>query len=165
MNYFMSKIIPTVTAADNADNDVAFDWTVITNNSSPDGQAIKLESACVLDMNDGVQPIDLFFCRGSISGVTPTAPTADQRLGVADAVVDITVAEALAVDVFGHISMTVSEGDILTGTVLTKTNIGLVMQPHPYTNNLYVAGVWRGDPATAGSGAVTNMQVYLGFSY
>ena len=30
MNYFMSKIIPTVTAADNGDNDVAFDWTEIT---------------------------------------------------------------------------------------------------------------------------------------
>ena len=163
--YFLSKIIPTVTAADNDDNDVVFDWTEITNNSSPMGKAVKLESACILDMNDGAQPIDLFFCRGSISGVTPAAPTSGQQLGAADAVVDITVAEALAVDVFGHVSITIAEGDILTGTVLTKTNIGLVMQPHPYTNNLYVAGVWRGDPATAGGGAVTNMQVYLGFSY
>ena len=163
--YFLSKIIPTVTAADNGDNDVVFNWTEITNNSSPTGQAVKLESACVLDMNDGVQPIDLFFCRGSISGTTPAAPTSGQQLGAADAVVDITVAEALAIDVFGHISLTISEGDLVTGTALTKTNIGLVMQPHPYTNNLYVAGVWRGDPATAGSGAVTNMQVYLGFSY
>ena len=165
MNYFMSKIIPTVTAADNDDNDVAFDWTEITNNSSPTGQAVKLESACVLDMNDGAVALDLFFCRGSISGITPAAPTAGQRLGAADAVVDITVAEALAIDVFGCINMTISEGDLITGTTYTKTNIGLVMQPHPYTNNLYVAGVWRGDPATAGSGAVTNMQVYLGFSY
>ena len=163
MNYFMSKIIPTVTAADNDDNDVAFDWTEITNNSSITGQAVKLESACVLDMNDGAAPMDLFFCRGSNSGITPAAPTSGQQLGAADAVVDITVAEALAVDVFGHISMTVSEGDILTGTVLTKTNIGLVMQPHPYTNNLYVAGVWRGNPAEAT--AATSMQVYLGFSY
>ena len=163
MNYFMSKIIPTVTAADNDDDDVAFDWTEITNNSSPTGQAVKLESACVLDMNDGAVAIDLFFCRGSISGITPAAPTAGQRLGAVDAVVDITVAEALAVDVFGHISMTISEGDILTGTVLTKTNIGLVMQPHPYTNNLYVAGVWRGNPAEAT--AATSMHVYLGFSY
>ena len=163
MNYFMSKIIPTVTAADNDDNDVAFDWTEITNHSSPTGQAVKLESACVLDMNDGAAAIDLFFCRGSISGVTPAAPTSGQQLGAADAVVDITVAEALAVDVFGHISMEISEGDILTGTVLTKTNIGLVMQPHPYTNNLYVAGVWRGNPAEATDAA--SMQVYLGFSY
>ena len=31
--YFLSKIIPTVTAADNADNDVVFNWTEITNNS------------------------------------------------------------------------------------------------------------------------------------
>ena len=163
--YFLSKITPTVTAADNDDNDVAFDWTEITNNSSPTGQAVKLESACVLDMNDGAVALDLFFCRGSISGITPAAPTAGQRLGAADAVVDITVAEALAIDVFGCINMTISEGDLITGTTYTKTNIGLVMQPHPYTNNLYVAGVWRGDPATAGSGAVTNMQVYLGFSY
>ena len=163
MNYFMSKIIPTVTAADNDDNDVAFNWTEITNNSSTTGQAVKLVSACVLDMNDGAVAIDLFFCRGSISGITPAAPTAGQQLGAADAVVDITVAEALAVDVFGHISMTVSEGDIVTGTVLTKTNIGLVMQPHPYTNNLYVAGVWRGNPAEATDAA--SMQVYLGFSY
>ena len=163
MNYFMSKIIPTVTAPDNDDDDVAFDWTEITNHSSPTGQAVKLESACVLDMNDGAVAIDLFFCRGSISGVTPAAPTSGQQLGAADAVVDITVAEALAVDVFGHISMTISEGDILTGTVLTKTNIGLVMQPHPHTNNLYVAGVWRGNPAEAT--AATSMQVYLGFSY
>jgi len=161
--YFLSKITPTVTAADNDDNDVAFDWTEITNHSSPTGQAVKLESACVLDMNDGAVALDLFFCRGSISGITPAAPTAGQRLGAVDAVVDITVAEALAVDVFGHISMTISEGDILTGTVLTKTNIGLVMQPHPYTNNLYVAGVWRGNPAEATDAA--SMQVYLGFSY
>ena len=166
MNYFMSKIIPAVTAADNADDDVIFNWTVIPNNSSTTGQAVKLESACVLDMNDaGAFPMDLFFCRGSISGVTPAAPTAGQRLGAADDVVDITVAEALAIDVFGCINMTISEGDLITGTTYTKTNIGLVMQPHPYTNNLYVAGVWRGGPATAGSGAVTNMQVYLGFSY
>ena len=161
--YFLSKITPTVTAADNDDNDVAFDWTEITNHSSPTGQAVKLESACVLDMNDGAVALDLFFCRGSISGITPAAPTAGQRLGAVDAVVDITVAEALAVDVFGHISMTISEGDILTGTILTKTNIGLVMQPHPYTNNLYVAGVWRGNPAEATDAA--SMQVYLGFSY
>ena len=163
--YFLSKIIPTVTAADNGDNDVVFNWTEITNNSSPTGQAVKLESACVLDMNDGAAAIDLFFCRGSISGITPAAPTSGQQLGAADAVVDITVAEALAIDVFGCINMTISEGDLITGTTYTKTNIGLVMQPHPYTNNLYVAGVWRGDPATAGTGAVTNMQVYLGFSY
>ena len=161
--YFLRKITPTVTAADNDDNDVAFNWTEITNHSSPTGQAVKLESACVLDMNDGAVALDLFFCRGSISGITPAAPTSGQQLGAADAVVDITVAEALAVDVFGHISMTISEGDILTGTVLTKTNIGLVMQPHPYTNNLYVAGVWRGNPAEATDAA--SMQVYLGFSY
>ena len=163
MNYFMSKIIPTVTAADNDDNDVAFNWTEITNNSSTTGQAVKLESACVLDMNDGAVAIDLFFCRGSISGVTPAAPTSGQQLGAADAVVDITVAEALAIDVFGCINMTISEGDLITGTTYTKTNIGLVMQPHPYTNNLYVAGVWRGNPAEAT--AATSMQVYLGFSY
>ena len=161
--YFLSKIIPAVTAADNDDNDVVFNWTVITNNSSPTGQAVKLESACVLDMNDGAVAIDLFFCRGSISGVTPAAPTSGQQLGAADAVVDITVAEALAIDVFGCINMTISEGDLITGTTYTKTNIGLVMQPHPYTNNLYVAGVWRGNPAEAT--AATSMQVYLGFSY
>ena len=161
--YFLSKIIPTVTAADNDDNDVVFNWTEITNNSSSTGQAVKLESAMILDMNDGVQPIDLFFCRGSISGVTPAAPTSGQQLGAADAVVDITVAEALAIDVFGCINMTISEGDLITATTYTKTNIGLVMQPHPYTNNLYVAGVWRGDPAEATS--ATSMQVYLGFSY
>ena len=161
--YFLSKIIPAVTAADNGDNDVVFNWTEITNNSSSTGQAVKLESAMILDMNDGVQPIALFFCRGSISGVTPAAPTAGQQLGAADAVVDITVAEALAIDVFGCINMTISEGDLITGTTYTKTNIGLVMQPHPYTNNLYVAGVWRGNPAEATDAA--SMQVYLGFSY
>ena len=165
MNYFMSKIIPAVVVADHADNDVVFNWTEITNNSSSTGQAVKLESACVLDMNDSlVASMDLYFCRGTISGVTPSAPSAGHILGAIDGVLDITAAEALVIDIFGHITMAVSEGDLLTGVVLTKTNIGLVMQPHPYTNSLYVAGVWRGNPAEA-TGAVTNMQVYLGFSY
>ena len=97
-SYKLIKIQPAVTAADNDDNDVIFDWTEIPNFSSGRGMAALLESVALMDRNDtghGLAPsFDLYFCRGSYVNNTASAPTSAQRLGAADAVVDITGAEA-----------------------------------------------------------------------
>ena len=108
---------------------------------------------------------DLFFCRGSFVNNTASAPTSAQRLGAADAVVDITGAEAKAIEVCGHINMTSTEGDLLTGSVVTKSNIGLVLEPHPGATSIYVAGVYRFNPAdtSTGSDATDGLDFYFGF--
>ena len=166
--YKIIKIQPAVTAADNADNDVIFDWTEIPNFSSGRGMAALLESVALMDRNDtgpGSVSFDLFFCRGSFVNNTASAPTSAQRLGAADAVVDITGAEAKAVEVCGHINMTSTEGDLLTGSVVTKSNIGLVLEPHPDSTSIYVAGVYRFNPAdtSTGSDATDGLDFYFGF--
>ena len=56
---------------------------------------------------------------------------------------------------------TLSEGDLLTAYGITKTNIGLILQPALNSNTIYMAGVWRGDPAA--TGATNTLDVYLGF--
>ena len=166
--YKIIKIQPAVTAADNADNDVIFDWTEIPNFSSGRGMAALLESVALMDRNDagpGSVSFDLYFCRGSYVNNTASAPTSAQRLGAADAVVDITGAEAKAIEVCGHINMTATEGDLLTGSVVTKSNIGLVLEPHPGSTSIYVAGVYRFNPAdtSTGSDATDGLDFYFGF--
>ena len=167
-SYKIIKIQPAVTAADNADNDVIFDWTEIPNFSSGRGMGALLESVALMDRNDtgpGSVSFDLFFCRGSFVNNTASAPTSAQRLGAADAVVDITGAEAKAIEVCGHINMTSTEGDLLTGSVVTKSNIGLVLSPHSGATSIYVAGVYRFNPAdtSTGSDATDGLDFYFGF--
>ena len=167
-SYKLIKIQPAVTAADNADNDVIFDWTEIPNFSSGRGIAALLESVALMDRNDAGPAsvsFDLYFCRGSYVNNTASAPTSAQRLGAADAVVDITGAEAKAIEVCGHINMTSTEGDLLTGSVVTKSNIGLVLEPHPGSTSIYVAGVYRFNPAdtSTGSDAADGLDFYFGF--
>jgi len=162
------KVTPTVTAADNADNDVIFDWTEIPGASRAPGLGVMLQSIALLDSNDngpGSVVIDIVFCRGSISGGTSAAPTTAQQLGAADAVVDITKAEMKAVEICGHVNMTSTEGDLILGSTVTSSNIGLVMQPHPDSTSLYVAGVWRFNPAdmSAAGALTTGLDFYFGF--
>ena len=167
-SYKIIKVQPAVTAADNADNDVIFDWTEIPNFSSGRGIGALLESVALMDRNDagpGSVSFDLYFCRGSYAGNVSAAPTSAQQLGAADAVVDITGAEAKAIEVCGHINMTSTEGDLLTGSVVTKSNIGLVLEPHPGSTSIYVAGVYRFNPAdtSTGSDATDGLDIYFGF--
>ena len=44
------KVQPTMTADDNADNDVAFDWTAISDFSTEKGLASTLQSVAILDL-------------------------------------------------------------------------------------------------------------------
>ena len=157
------KIQPTMTADDNADNDVAFDWTAVTGASSEKGMATMLQSVAMLDADDSAAPIELVFCIGS--DADGTAPTAAQGLvggaTAGSAAVDITAAEAQAVQICGNVQMTLAEGDLILAQAITKTNIGLLLQPAANSNTIYVGGIWRGDPAS--TGATGTMDIYLGF--
>ena len=152
-----------MTADDNADNDVAFDWTAIENVSGANGMATTLKSVAILDADDSAAPIELVFCIGS--DADGTAPTAAQGLvggaTAGSAAVDITAAEAQAVQICGNVQMTLAEGDLILAQAITKTNIGLLLQPAANSNTIYVGGIWRGDPAS--TGAVDTLDIYLGF--
>ena len=152
------KIQPTITADDNDDNHTAFNWTEIPGACSEKGVATMLQSVGILDADDSGAPLELVFSVGQSDG---SAPSGAQKLGHSSSVVDITAAEAQAVQICGSVQMTLAEGDLLTAQVITKTNIGLVMQPHVTSDSLYVSGVWRGDPAT--TGATDSLDIYLGF--
>ena len=156
------KVQPVMTADDNADNDVAFDWTAV-NISTEKGLASMLQSVAILDADDSAAALELVFCIGS--DADGTAPTAAQGLvggsGAGSAVVDITAAEAQAVQVCGNIQMTLSEGDFLTAYGITKTNIGLILQPAVNSNTIYMGGIWRSEPAA--TGGTGTLDVYLGF--
>ena len=167
-SYKIIKVQPAVTAADNADNDVMFNWTELANFTNTRGLGALLQSVVLMDRNDAGPAsvsFDLYFCRGSYVNNTASAPTSAQQLGAADAVVDITGAEAKAIEVCGHINMTSTEGDLLTGSVVTASNIGLVLAPHPDSTSIYVAGVYRFNPAdtSTGSDATDGLDFYFGF--
>lgn len=152
------KITPTIATDDNDDNHVAFNWTEIPNACSEKGVATMLQSVAILDADDSGAPLELIFAVGQTDG---TAPSPAQKLGHSSSVVDITSAEAQAVQICGNVQMTLTEGDLLTAQVITTTNIGLVMQPHVTSDSLYVAGVWRGDPSTTAS--ADSLDIFLGF--
>ena len=105
------KITPTMTADDNADNDVAFDWITVPDVFQDNGVGAILQSVAILDGYDFGEAIELVFCRGGDDD--GTAPTSAQGLlggaGTGSAVVDITQAEAQALEICGHINMTYSE--------------------------------------------------------
>ena len=157
------KVSPVMTADDNADNDVAFDWTAVSGISTEKGLATMLQSVAILDADDSAAALELVFCIGS--DADGTAPTAAQGLvggaGAGSAVVDITGAEAQAVQICGNIQMPLSEGDLLTAYAITVANIGLVLQPAANSNTIYMGGIWRSEPAA--TGATGTLDIYLGF--
>ena len=159
------KVQPTFTADDNADNDVAFEWTEIPNAFSSKGRASTLQSIFILDGYDFAEAIEFVFCRGG--DADGTAPTAAQGLvdgsGTGSAAVDITQAEAAAVEICGHYNPTYTEGDLLTARMSTNSNIGLVMSPRVNSTSLYVGGIWRDNPTTFDSLATGLMDIYFGF--
>jgi len=156
------KVSPVMTADDNADNDVAFDWTAVPI-STENGLATMLQSVAILDADDSAAALELVFCIGS--DADGTAPSAAQGLiggaGAGSAVVDITGAEAQAVQICGNIQMPLSEGDLLTAYAITVANIGLILQPAVNSKTIYMGGIWRSDPAA--TGAVDTLDIYLGF--
>ena len=160
------KVQPVFTADDNADNDVAFDWTSFTLGTE-NGVGAVLESVTILDGYDFGEAIELVFCRGGDDdGTAPT--TAQGLIGGAtagSAVVDITQAETQAVEICGHVNMTYSEGDLLTARMATNTNIGLVLSPRANSKIMYIGGIWRANPTTFDSLSTTLMDIYLGFRY
>ena len=157
------KVQPVMTADDNADNDVAFDWTAISGVSTEKGLATMLQSVAILDADDSAAALELVFCIGS--DADGTAPTAAQGLvggaGAGSAVVDITAAEAQAVQICGNVQMPLSEGDLILAYAITVANIGLVLQPAANSNTIYMGGIWRSDPAS--TGATGTLDIYLGF--
>ena len=157
------KVQPVMTADDNADNDVAFDWTAISGVSTEKGLATMLQSVAILDADDSAAALELVFCIGS--DADGTAPTSAQGLvggaGAGSAVVDITAAEAQAVQICGNVQMPLSEGDLILAYAITVANIGLVIQPAANSNTIYMGGIWRSDPAS--TGATGTLDIYLGF--
>ena len=157
------KVPPVMTADDNADNDVAFDWTAISGVSTEKGLATMLQSVAILDADDSAAALELVFCIGS--DADGTAPTSAQGLvggaGAGSAVVDITAAEAQAVQICGNVQMPLSEGDLILAYAITVANIGLVLQPAANSNTIYMGGIWRSDPAS--TGATGTLDIYLGF--
>ena len=157
------KVQPTMTADDNAENDVAFEWTAISNFATENGLASTLQSVAILDADDSAADIELFFCIGS--DVDGTAPTAAQGLiggsGTGSAVPDITAAEAQAVQICGNVNIPISEGDLLTALGMTKTNIGLVLQPATNSKIMYIGGIWR-NANPAATGGTATLDIYLG---
>ena len=157
------KVSPVMTADDNADNDVAFDWTAVSGISTEKGLATMLQSVAILDADDSGAALELVFCIGS--DADGTAPTAAQGLvggaGAGSAVVDITAAEAQAVQICGNVQMPLSEGDLILAYAITVANIGLVLQPAANSNTIYMGGIWRSEPAA--TGATGTLDIYLGF--
>ena len=157
------KVSPVMTADDNADNDVAFDWTAISSASTEKGVATMLQSVAILDADDSAAALELWFCRGS--DADGTAPTSAQGLvggaGAGSAVVDITAVEAQAIEICGNVQMALSEGDLLTAYGITVGNIGLVLSPRANSNTLYIGGIWRSEPAA--TGGTGTLDIYLGF--
>ena len=159
------KVQPTFTADDNADNDVAFDWTEVPNAFASNGQAATLQSIMVLDGYNFAEAIELVFCIGT--GNDGTAPTAAQGLvggaGTGSAAVDITQAETQAVGICGHYNITYTEGDLILARMSTNTNVGLVLSPRVNSTALYMGVIWRANPTTFDSLGTSLMDIYLGF--
>ena len=160
------KITPTIVADDNADNDVAFNWVELKGVSASKGIATKLQSISMYDADDSAAGIEFVFCRGSYSGGGTSAPTTAQNLqdgAAGSAAVDMTGAEGQAIQVCGSVNVAKSaaKGDLIGSYIITLADLGLIMQPNPDSTSLFVAGVWRDDPATTGS--TDTLDVYLGF--
>ena len=163
------KVQPTMTADDNADNDVAFEWTAFTLGTE-NGVGAVLESVAILNAFDEANVIELVFCRGGDD--SGTAPTAAQGLiggsATGSAAVDITAAEAQAVEICGNVNIVsgdYAEGDLITARIATKADIGLALAPRTNTKIMYIGGLWRSEPADMSAAGTSFLDIYLGFRY
>ena len=160
------KVVPTMVADNNADNDVAFNWVVIPSVSSSNGNPVKLVSVAIYDPGVSLGNLELYFCRGA--GASGTAPTTAQGLindGTAgSAATDITAAEGTTIVICGSVLITHDDAaGLITAGVSTASNINLIMSPASSSTGLYVSGLWRSDPADNSSSGNTTMDIYLGF--
>jgi hypothetical protein len=156
------EVTLTMSASDNDDNDVAFNWATISNASLRNGEATKLVSAVLYDPGVSL-PTDyeLFFCRGG--DAAGSIPGASLRIGAADTAPDISAAEASAIFVCGSLALTQDHAESLTTAgVTTAKDINLIMSPASSSTDLHVAGVYRSNPAD-NSGGNTSATLYLGF--
>jgi len=156
------KVNPTISATDNDDNDMAFEWVEIANAGLVKGKPIRLVSVSCWDPGVSVASFELYFARGS--GGSGTAPTGAQGIGAADTAPDITAAEGSAIVICGSMPLTLdfAEG-LTTGSVATASNINLIMAPAENSTSLYVGGVYRSEPADNSSSGNTSMDMYFGF--
>ena len=164
----MIKVTPTMTADDNADNDVAFDWTLVPDAFLDVGVGATLQSVSILNGYDVVNVMELVFCRGGDDN--GTAPTADQGLiggaTTGSAGIDITQAETQTIEICGNVNIVAGdyvEGDLITARIAQKNNIGMLLAPRKNSKSLYIGGIWRHDPDTMSSTGL--MDIYLGFEY
>ena len=152
----------TISASDNDDNDTAFNWVEIPNASRANGDAIKLVSASIYDPGVSIASYELFFARGS--GSSGTAPTADQQIGAADTAPDITAAEGTTIVICGSVPLNLDHAEgLTTASVVTASNINLIMSPASDSSSLYVGGVYRSEPADNSTSGNTSATLYLGF--
>lgn len=132
------KVQPTFTADDNADNDVAFNWTEMPSAFSSKGQASTLKSVFMLNGYDQAHVIELVFATGNANGDLDVSTA---KLGTGSDVVDISQAEAAAIGICGHVNITADrydEGDLLTVRLAQNTDINLIMSPGLNSTKLYV---------------------------
>jgi hypothetical protein len=154
------EVTGTMSATDNDDNDMAFNWVEIPNVSLQKGRPVRLVSVQCLDPGVGLASMQLVFCRGS--GTAGTAPTTAQRLGVADTAPDITAAEAEAIVVCGNLSLAraFAEGLTTSGVFAVTDGLPMVIAPASESTSLYVGGIYRSEPA---SSANTSINLFFGF--
>ena len=156
------KVNPTISATDNDDNDLAFNWVEIPNASLINGRPTQLVSVSCWDPGVSIASFELYFARGA--GDSGTAPTAAQRIGAADTAPDITAAEGSAIVICGSMPLTLDNAEgLTTGSVATASNINLIMAPAANSTSLYVGGVYRSEPADNSSSGNTSMDMYFGF--
>ena len=160
------KVVPTMVADNNADNDVAFNWITIPSVSSSNGSPIKLVSVTIYDPGVSLGNLELYFCRGA--GASGTAPTTAQGLindGTAgSAATDITAAEGTAIVVCGSVPVSYDNAEgLITAGLSTANNVNLVMASAASSRSLYVSALWRSNPADNSSSGNTSIVLYLGF--
>ena len=150
------------TDADHADDTVVFNWTEVPYVSLVPGKAVELLSPVIFDPTLAAERMELYWCQGS--GDDGTAPTTAQRFGAIAGVIDITSAEAVEIGVCGSSDIKTTHAEGLAGVAhVLKGDISfesLIMAPAINSTSLYVAGVWRSNPADTDG---TSMKGYFGF--
>ena len=162
------KITPTLVDDDNADNDVAFNWTELKSVSNSRGAATHFKGITMYDADDSAAGMEFVFCRGSYSSSGGTsAPTTAQNLqdgADGSAAIDMTGAEGQAIQICGalNVAKSAAKGDLIGSSVISAA-ADFLMQPNPDSTSLFISGIWRDDPAATAS--TDSLDVYVCFEY
>lgn len=138
-NSIVKEVTLTLDTSQYADGDVLAATQAVTGAARVNAGQVALQSIVLLDKDDQGVALDLVFLRTNVG------------IGTENAAVSVT--DANADEILGVVEVAAADYvDLINSQLVTKTNVGILMDAAAATTSLFVAAISRGTGTYTASG-------------